>query len=144
MGSKTGVKTEITAGVDAQILLTLKDINSQLDVLKEQSSRLELQLYGIENARIKPKTIFNKLFDKIETIKNDKINIDKTIKELTAKKQEIDTSYKNCQDPRIRVTGMIYPGTTLVLNGAKRLIEEPMERSLFFQRNGKILNTPLA
>jgi uncharacterized protein (DUF342 family) len=136
-------KTEVTLGNDPVVMNQLSTLKSQLDALLQKSHHLASQLAEIQNSKKRGRELFTSLIDKMEQAMEIKTNVDMAIDQVRKSVHALEEDCKPCADPRLMVSGAIYPGTIILINGATRMITSILKRRLINYERGEIRDSNL-
>ncbi|MBD3392845.1 MAG: DUF342 domain-containing protein [Chitinivibrionales bacterium] len=143
LGTEAEVKTRVNLGSPPETREKLEDIGEKLDTLKKKSAQCDASLAEIENAKKKSRNLFDKLIEKMEQVMEEKMGYDMESEALRKEKAQIEKNSPMCKDPRLKISGTVYPGVVMDFLGFRRVIEKATHNSVFFLEKGEIRESTL-
>jgi uncharacterized protein (DUF342 family) len=143
LGTEGETKTIVTFGNDPLVIKQLAALKSRHEALTQKSAHLGSLLKEIQNSKKKSKDLFEALINKMEKTMELKTEIDIAMNQLHNQISSLINECKPVENPVLQVTGMVYPGATLICNGAKRMICDPLKHRLFKYERGEIVDSHL-
>jgi uncharacterized protein len=138
LGTEAEIKTELRLGNDPELARQIEELKSRLADLSQKSAYFASQLREIENSKKKSKDLFTALIDKMEKVMDQKTNIDIEAEKVQKQLDALVAGCKPSACPVLKVLGNVFPGTVLVINDVRRVIDQPLKRRLFEVERGTV------
>ncbi len=139
MGASTIVEVGVNPQLKAKYIATQKDIAEIVKIIKNTQPIIQnFTEKKAKGARISP--------EQVEYVKKSIALIDEKKKELEAKSalmKELDEQFAQTKKASVRVTGEVYPGTTIVIGDVSMNVQSSYRYCRFEKVNGDVKMLPL-
>ncbi len=136
VGNISEIKTTLHVGLTDNIFVQVKNIEEKIEQGKQRIGQINTALVLIgEREEIGDRVKFAN--QKMQLLKS-RSNINKEINAMVQEKEGLLLKFQQSRDAMIRVDKMIYPKTTICVNGVSKIITEELYRVSFTQEENEI------
>ncbi len=138
IGNLAEVKTDIFAGIEADLFVMLSQYEKTQQKLQEEIEKILKALKKINE--ILEKEPKEDLQMKKLQLTRAKIEKDSRINEVIKRKQETLEQMSKANEAKVTINKRVYPGTTVTINGMKVVIKDEIERVEYARRGSGIIS----
>ncbi|MGI6548885.1 MAG: DUF342 domain-containing protein [Syntrophomonadales bacterium] len=143
VGSALSPQTILEVGLNPQLREERKIIYQDYQEKKKAFDNINQYLQTYQKASISPQNLPTKRRMALAKMLSDYKALQKDLKELVARKQEIDYELESLQSGRVRVMDMVYPGVQIIIGHAQYNVNDPIRYALFTLKDGDVKVEPL-
>jgi uncharacterized protein (DUF342 family) len=143
VGSALSPQTILEVGLNPQLREERKIIYQDYQEKKKAFDNINQYLQTYQKASISPQNLPTKRRMALAKMLSDYKALQKDLKELVARKQEIDYELERLQSGRVRVMDMVYPGVQIIIGHAQYNVNDPIRYALFTLKDGDVKVEPL-
>lgn len=138
IGNLAEVKTDICAGIEADLFVMLSQYERSQQKLQSEIEKILEALKKID--QILEKEPKEDLQMKKLQLTRAKIEKDSRINEVIKRKQETLEQMQKANEAKVSIFKRVYPGTTITINGMKVIIKDEIQRVEYARRGSGIIS----
>ena len=140
IGSESYSHTEISVGVNFQLLDRIKEIEQEEDTIRQNQEKVKKGMYNLARLRIKLKGNLppdqEAMFDRLQDTSN---YYPKQLETLKTEKERIKKEIENSGASYVKVMKTMYPGVKITIGKFSKVFTEKLERKVIKEVRGEIV-----
>lgn len=136
VGNISEIRTTLSVGILENVLIQVRSIDEKLEQIKRRMVQIDAAIIMISE---REEAGGNHKFSaqKIQLMRS-KISINSEMMKLTQEKENLLSRFQQSRDAKIRIDKIVYPKTTISVNGANKTITEEIVRVAFTEKDNEI------